>query len=1002
MFGSMRSRKFVQVSRKTSLILPCLAVFIMIGGALGGMTAWMPSAANQAAAGHGNAQGDSASQPARDNAALSPVMFHAGPRFSGNGYGVAFDSAHHTFDVIGGDHIQMLNEATWTSAGNISIPTGMYCQIAIDPVHDLGFATGGEAGGLMIFNTSTLGVVANLTVTTPQGIAVDPTSGLLVYTNGTQLVWYDYLTMHTLGSVAAPGGPVRATIDPENHIVIANALSTGQDVLYDESTMAVLNTVNVTLSPLGLAYDPVTGDVIAGSNNYHQMSVFNELSPNPVTNITTASSIQNIAVLNDGADQALIMETSGVLLNLALNNMTVLQQVSVSGYVNFPYGIAVDPVNLVALAVSPLTGDYPFYSGVAPPEPTFNVAFTESGLPAGTNWSVTLGGSELSSATPTITFTEPNGTYAYNVWPVSGYSAVPASGGAVVSGSNVYLAVAFTAVAPSNGTYSLVFTESGLPYGMNWTVSLGETQMSSFTSTITFSEPNGTYAFKVEPVSGYSAIPASGEAAISGSDYYVAIGFESTGSNSETYTVTFSETGLPSGTNWSVTEGSSTIWSLTPDVVFNEPNGSYFYSVGTVSGYRSTPLTGDVTVAGQEQAVNLVFTAVAPSQFKPVIFTAGPRFAGDGYGVAFDPVHHTFDVIGGDQVVMLNEGSWTVAGTISIPTGMYCQIAIDPVHDLGFATGGEAGGLMIFNTSTLAVVDKISDTPAQGIAIDPAAGLLVYPNGTQLVWFNYLTLHTIGSVTAVGGPVRATIDTKNHIVITNSLSTGQDVLYSETTMAVLNVVNVALSPLGLAYDPVSGDVIAGSNNYDEMSVFSELNPSPVTNITTASSIQNIAVLNNGADQALLMETSGLLLNFALNNMTVLQSVQVNGEVNFPYGIAVDPVNLIALAVSPLTGDYPFYGGAVPTGSNYAVTFTESGLPSGTHWSVTVGNSTLSSDSSTITFVEPNGTLSFTVASVSGYTASPSSGSVTVKGGPASQAITFSEPSGCMVRKATTL
>ena len=73
---------------------------------------------------------------------------------------------------------------------------------------------------------------------------------------------------------------------------------------------------------------------------------------------------------------------------------------------------------------------------------------------------------------------------------------------------------------------------------------------------------------------------------------------------------------------------------------------------------------------------------------------------------------------------------------------------------------------------------------------------------------------------------------------------------------------------------------------------------------------------------------------------------------------------------------------------YTVKFTESGLPSGTSWSVTFNGSTLSSTTDTISITAANGTYSYSVGSVLGYTVSPSSGSITVNGKNVSKSITF--------------
>ena len=74
--------------------------------------------------------------------------------------------------------------------------------------------------------------------------------------------------------------------------------------------------------------------------------------------------------------------------------------------------------------------------------------------------------------------------------------------------------------------------------------------------------------------------------------------------------------------------------------------------------------------------------------------------------------------------------------------------------------------------------------------------------------------------------------------------------------------------------------------------------------------------------------------------------------------------------------------------NYPLVFTETGLPSETTWSVALNGASQSSTGSSITVAEPNGTYSFTVGSVSGYTERPSSGSVAVNGAAVSETISF--------------
>lgn len=74
------------------------------------------------------------------------------------------------------------------------------------------------------------------------------------------------------------------------------------------------------------------------------------------------------------------------------------------------------------------------------------------------------------------------------------------------------------------------------------------------------------------------------------------------------YPVTFSETGLPSGTSWSATLGRTTTSSTAPTMVFTEANGSYPFTVGLVPGYSMSPLSGTVNVSGSAASVAITFT----------------------------------------------------------------------------------------------------------------------------------------------------------------------------------------------------------------------------------------------------------------------------------------------------------------------------------------------------------------------------------------------------------
>ncbi|MEM0166218.1 MAG: DUF5979 domain-containing protein, partial [Thermoplasmata archaeon] len=133
---------------------------------------------------------------------------------------------------------------------------------------------------------------------------------------------------------------------------------------------------------------------------------------------------------------------------------------------------------------------------------SFTVTFTESGLAAGTTWSVTFNGVQHSSTTSTISFTNiPLGNYTYTVSPIAGYRAVP-SGTITVSGNST-VQISFIAVPTS---FTVTFTESGLAAGTTWSVTFNGVQYTSTTSTIIITGiPAGTYSYTIQNVSGYTA-----------------------------------------------------------------------------------------------------------------------------------------------------------------------------------------------------------------------------------------------------------------------------------------------------------------------------------------------------------------------------------------------------------------------------------------------------------------------------------------------------------------
>jgi YVTN family beta-propeller protein len=222
-------------------------------------------------------------------------------------------------------------------------------------------------------------------------------------------------------------------------------------------------------------------------------------------------------------------------------------------------------------------------------EVTYTLEFQESGLAAGTGWWVNLtNGATLSTDGGSVSFDEPNGTYAYLL--AASDRTYAAEGGTVsVDGQPLTQPVTFSRVL-----FGLSFAESGLPTGTNWSVALsGGAPQYSTASVIGFLEPNGTYSYNFGPQAGWATSRYSGGLIVAGHPVVTPVSWTRV-----TYTVTFTESGLPTGAGWAVTFGGVS-QAGTGDLSFPAtPNGSVQYVVRTVAGFTASPDGGTVKVSG--------------------------------------------------------------------------------------------------------------------------------------------------------------------------------------------------------------------------------------------------------------------------------------------------------------------------------------------------------------------------------------------------------------------
>ena len=232
---------------------------------------------------------------------------------------------------------------------------------------------------------------------------------------------------------------------------------------------------------------------------------------------------------------------------------------------------------------------------------TYSTTFKETGLPSGTVWYVMLSnGMSAFSLNNTVSFDLTNGSYSYNIGTSDHtYSPSAYSGNVTVNGKPVSEPITFSKVL-----YSVTFTESNLPAGSRWILTFNNVKYTLTNTSYTFHEINGTYFYHATSTD-YMNI--SGYVSVKGSAKQIDLSFKL-----QTYSVTFKESGLQSGSMWYVNlsngvksgpiTGSSYSFTIT--------NGSYSYTIGNTSGYETSNSTGTMSVNGKNVTENITFSKV--------------------------------------------------------------------------------------------------------------------------------------------------------------------------------------------------------------------------------------------------------------------------------------------------------------------------------------------------------------------------------------------------------
>lgn len=328
----------------------------------------------------------------------------------------------------------------------------------------------------------------------------------------------------------------------------------------------------------------------------------------------------------------------------------------------------------------------------------YPVIVTETGLPSGNKWFVNLtdSSSVSSSSGSSIVLNLHNGTYNYTIGTANGSYFVPPGGSFTVNGHSVNVNVKFVGKIP----YTVTFRESGLSSTGKWYVNITGLPSSGSIGTPTYTAHlvNGSYTYKISTTDKrYEPAPRSGTININGGPQSETVSFSEL-----LFGVTFTESGLPSGTHWDITIQGNTLGSSSTSVSFSEPNGTYIYTVSGAAGY-SAKSPGAFTVTGSNKAISVPF--VKNATLRVDVKTTGAVFTVNGKLVTLNNGLATVSLAPGSYFLNATKnGYYTYTDLKSFGSKVYyINITLVPLLKYGYLVGSVIPGYAFISASGIVI-----------------------------------------------------------------------------------------------------------------------------------------------------------------------------------------------------------------------------------------------------------------------------------------------------------
>ena len=873
-------------------------------------------------------------------------------------------------------------------------------------------------GQVVLLNpdTNTVTKTVGSLISDPDGLAYDSRNNTLfvAYPNNNDIGVIDlnnYSTVQNLEVGDHPGALTYSNIT--NQVYVAQE---------DENIHIINASSYVNIYPYSVAgsdpsqviYDPYTNSIYIANYGNSSMFIINESKVNYMTDQATPfytvplGSPQQSIVLNPSNGLIYIMQSS-------TNNVTIFNPIlnETVGSIGAPSLSSAGFMTYIPGAQILLTADSNNYLEEISQAPTFNITIKVGNqIPAGNTWNVQIQPSIDSTLAQVYRSTQlsnqsvflplPNGTYDLNI--STSYGGVPSIHGYfVVDGS--------AKILQFYEQYNVYFNETGIPSGVMWSVSIDGNTYSSSSNTTQLKLPPGSYVANVTGSDGFEAYPSSLIVSVSGYNISQNVYFQSP--HNQTYGHVSSTVSLNSGTSYPgdsfIPITSSTVSSY---VAYDPTLGIMLVPVHDASNsFIQVYNTSDnILIASdyEPQNVSISFVSSVAAYFDPTnsMFYVVDNFYNDlasvfpSNGSIDSVIHFPGELKGlisgiGDMVYVANSTGTVFA--VNINTGGMKNFTVSP--DLGesvmlpyhqnlFMLNNSGNSLFELNTTT-GSVSQFTFTGGfvafQVIAGEPGVLYISSENSGYVEVFNESTgtvTASIGLVSNLGGKTYSgsivtggIYDSINGYMYFSSAATFSPYSYGNFTV----------------YDPGSGKVVSSFPGLDSSSAVSLLLnssnqkiyaiglTSDTITVISAQTYYSVTVTEKGLPAGTswtlklsngeIFTTTEASITFSAENNTLYTYTLMSGNSSFrgmPGTFTLNGAPEAVLASFSLL--------------KYAVDIKEIGLPTGTKWFVNINGTTYNSTTDEIVLQLPNGTYSYAVNGIPGYSIVNGTGSVAVSGG----------------------